>query len=179
MEGLDDCDSLDSEDDSQDDSPHASDASFPSGSRCNENAGNSSACSSSSVELAEDSPATGATEKPLEQPECSGRDLQGETSTSGQPEIPAEGNSTMAKPLKEEAQEKNEVAQAPKEEEQESVSPKAQETNQLQSTVSMKQYKMCHVFFFGCFYSITLPFVDDIKGEGICIYDFSALDACA
>ncbi|XP_057254824.1 splicing regulator SDE2 [Pezoporus wallicus] len=134
LEGLDDSDSLDSEDDSEDDSPHASDGSCPSGSRCNENAGNSSACSSSSVEPAEDSPATSATEKPLEQPECSGRDLQGETSTSGQPEIPAEGNSTMTKPLKEETQEKNEVAQAPKEEEQASVPPKAQETNQLQST---------------------------------------------
>ncbi|KAM9017004.1 splicing regulator SDE2 [Ara ararauna] len=134
LEGLDDCDSLDSEDDSEDDSPHASDGSCPSGSRCNANAGNSSACSSSSVEPAEDSPTTDATEKPLEQLECSGRGLQGETSTSGQPEIPAEGNSTMTKPLREEAQEKNEVAQAPKEEEQESVSPKAQETNQLQST---------------------------------------------
>lgn len=133
LEGLDDCDSSDSEDDSEDDSPHASDGGCPSGSRCNENAGNSNACSSTSMEPVEDSPATSATEKPLEQPECSGRDVQGETSTSGQPEIPAEENSKMTKPLKEEVQEKNEVAQAPKEQ-QDNVSPKAQETNQLQST---------------------------------------------
>lgn len=83
--------------------------------------------------------------------------------------MPAEENSKMTKPLKEEAQENNEVTQALKEEEQENVSSKAQETNQLQSTVSMKQYEMCYVFFFRGFYSITFPFVDRRKGEGICI----------
>lgn len=142
MEGLDDPDSSDCEDDSEDDSPHASDGSCPSGSRYNENAGNSNECSSSSLDLVDDSPTTSATEKPLEQPEGTGRDLQGETHTGGQAEISAEENSKMTKPLKEEAQEKNEVTQAPKEEEQENISSKAQETNQSQSPVSMKQYKM-------------------------------------
>ncbi|NXS62878.1 SDE2 regulator, partial [Brachypteracias leptosomus] len=133
LEGLDDTDSSECSDDSEEDSPHASDGSCPSGSRYNESAGNSNECSSSSVNSAEDSPGTSATEKPLEQPESSGRDLQGETSTGGQTEIPAEENSEKTEPLKEEAQEKNEVTQALKEEEQENVSSKAQETNQLQS----------------------------------------------
>ncbi|NXA18127.1 SDE2 regulator, partial [Ibidorhyncha struthersii] len=134
LEGLDDRDSSDCEDDSEDDSPHASDGSYPSGSRYHENAGNSSECSSSSVDSVENSPTTSATEKPLEQPEGTGRDVQGETHAGGQPEIPADENSKMAKPLKEEVQEKNEVIQALKEEEQENVSSEAQETNQLQST---------------------------------------------
>ncbi|NWH23604.1 SDE2 regulator, partial [Grus americana] len=134
LEGLDDCDSSDCEDDSEDDSTHASDGSCPSGSRYNGNAGNSNECSSSSVSSVEDSPATSAIEKPLEQPEGTGRDLQGETHAGGQTEIPADENGNMTKPLKEEAQEKNEVTQALKEEEQENVSSKAQETNQLQST---------------------------------------------
>lgn len=94
------------------------------------------------MDSVEDSPATSAAEKPLEQPEGAGRDLQGEAETGGQTEIPAEENSKMTKPLKEEAQEKNEITQAAKEEEQENVSSKAQETNQLQSTVSMKQFKI-------------------------------------
>ncbi|KAK0682990.1 SDE2 regulator, partial [Pygoscelis papua] len=134
LEGLDDPDSSDCEDDSEDDSPHASDGSCPSGSRYNENAGNSNECSSSSLDSVEDSPATSATEKPLEPPEGTGRDLQGETHTGGQAEMPAEENSKMTEPLKEEAQENNEVTQSLKEEEQENVSSKAQETNQLQST---------------------------------------------
>ncbi|NWI68504.1 SDE2 regulator, partial [Todus mexicanus] len=134
LEGLDDADSSESEDDSEDDSPHASDGSCPSGSRYNENAGNSNECSSSSVDSVECPPATSAAEKPLEQPEGTGRDLQRETHTGWQAEIPAEGSSKMTKPLKEEVQEKNEVTQALKEEKQEDVSTKAQETNQLQST---------------------------------------------
>ncbi|XP_076190788.1 splicing regulator SDE2 [Aptenodytes patagonicus] len=134
LEGLDDPDSSDCEDDSEDDSPHASDGSCPSGSRYNENPGNSNECSSSSLDSVEDSPATSATEKPLEPPEGTGRDPQGKTHTGGQTEMPAEENSKMTKPLKEEAQENNEVTQALKEEEQENVSSKAQETNQLQST---------------------------------------------
>lgn len=142
MEGFDDPDSSDCEDDSEDDSPHTSDGSCPSGSRYNENAGNSNECSSSSVDSVEDSPCTSTTEKPPEQPEGTGRDLLGDTYTGGQTEIPAEENSEIVKPLKEEAQEKIEVTQALKEEEQEIVSSKAQETNQLQSTVSMRQYKM-------------------------------------
>lgn len=139
---MDDRDSSDCEDDSEDDSPHASDGSCPSSSRYHENAGNSNECSSSSVDSVENSPGTSATEKPLEQPEGTGRDLQRETQAGGQPEIPADENSKMTKPLKEEVQEKNEVTQALKEEEQENISSKAQETNQLQSTVSMKQYEM-------------------------------------
>ncbi|NXC73191.1 SDE2 regulator, partial [Anhinga anhinga] len=133
LEGLDDDDSSDCEDDSEDDSPRASDGSCPSGSGYNENAGNSNECSSSSMDSVEDSPATSATEKPLEQPEGTGRHLQGEAHADGQTEIPADENSKMTKPLKEEAQEKNEVTQALKEEEQD-VSSEAQETNQLQST---------------------------------------------
>ncbi|XP_075003346.1 splicing regulator SDE2 isoform X3 [Calonectris borealis] len=134
LEGLDDHDSSDCEDDSEDDSPQASDGSCPSGSRYNENAGNSNECSSSSLDSVEDSPATSATEKPLEQPEGTGRDLQGGTHTGGQTEIPAEENSKMTKASSFEAQEKNEETQALKEEEQEDVSSKAQETKQLQST---------------------------------------------
>ncbi|NXJ82225.1 SDE2 regulator, partial [Trogon melanurus] len=133
LEGLDDPDSSDSEDDSEDDSP-PSDGSCPSGSRYNENAGNSNECSSSSLDSVENSPATSATEKPLEQPTDAERDLQGEMHTNGQTQIPAEENSKMTKPLKEEAQEKNEMTQDLKEEEQENASSKAQETNQLQST---------------------------------------------
>ncbi|XP_035759559.1 replication stress response regulator SDE2 isoform X2 [Egretta garzetta] len=135
LEGLDDCDSSDCEDDSEDDSPHASDGSCPSGSRYNENAGNSNECSSSSLDSVEGSPAISATVKPLEQPEGTGRDLQGETDAGGQTEIPADENSKMAKPVEEEAQEKSEVTPALKEEEQqEKVSSEAQETNPLQST---------------------------------------------
>ncbi|NWH73173.1 SDE2 regulator, partial [Piaya cayana] len=132
LEGLDDHDSSDSDDDSEDDSLYASDRSSSSGSRCSENAGNSNECSSSSVDLVENSPGTSATEKPLEKPEGTGRDLQEESHVGGQTEIPDENKTT--KPLKEEAQEKNEVAEAVKEEEQENISPKAEETNQIQST---------------------------------------------
>ncbi|XP_051471443.1 splicing regulator SDE2 [Apus apus] len=133
LEGLDDQDSSDGEDDSEGDSPYASDESCPSGSRYNDNAGNSNEGSNSSVDSVEDTPATSATEKPLEQLEGTGRNLQGETHTSGQTEIPVEENSKMTLPLKEEAQEKNEVTQAVGEE-QENVSSKTQETNQLQCT---------------------------------------------
>ncbi|NXI67860.1 SDE2 regulator, partial [Anseranas semipalmata] len=131
LEGLDDTDSSDSDNDSENDSPHASGGSCPSGSRYSENAGNSNKCSSSSMDSVEHSPTA---EKALKQPEVTGRDLQRETRTGGQTEIPADENSKMTKPLKEEAQEKNEVTQAPKEEVQEYVSSKVQETNQLQST---------------------------------------------
>ncbi|NXD78789.1 SDE2 regulator, partial [Halcyon senegalensis] len=134
LEGLDDADSSDSEDGSEDDSPHTSDGTCASDSRCQENAGNSNECSSSSVDSVECPSATSATEKPLEQPESTGRDLLGQTHTDGQTEIPSEGNSKMTKPLKEEIQEKNEVAQALKEEQQKNISCKAQETNRLQST---------------------------------------------
>ncbi|NXX93308.1 SDE2 regulator, partial [Centropus bengalensis] len=133
LEGLDDGDSSNSEDDSEDDSPSASDRSYPSSSKCHENAGNPNECSSSSLDLVADRPGTSATEKPLEQPEGTGRDLQEESHAGGQSQIPADENK-MTKPLKEEAQEKNEVTKAPKEEEQENVSSKAQEVNQLQST---------------------------------------------
>ncbi|NXC41638.1 SDE2 regulator, partial [Penelope pileata] len=134
LEGLDDIDSSDSDGDSEDDSPHTSDGSCPSGSRHNENAENSNECSSSSVDSVEHSPAASATEKALEQPEVTGRDLQGETHTDGQTEVPADGESEMTKPQHEEVEEKNEVIQTPKAEEQENVSSKAQETKQLQST---------------------------------------------
>ncbi|NXV77468.1 SDE2 regulator, partial [Atlantisia rogersi] len=134
LEGLDDSDSSDCEYDSEDDAPQAADGSCPSGSGYYGNAGTSNECSSSSVASVEDSPATSATEKPLEQPEGMERDQQAETHASGQMEVPADESSNVTKPLKEEVQEKNEVTQAPKEEEQESVSSKAQETNQLQST---------------------------------------------
>ncbi|NXU18271.1 SDE2 regulator, partial [Pardalotus punctatus] len=116
----------------EDDSPCASDRSCPSGSRSNESVGNSDECSSSSVASAEDSPSISVSEKALEQPEGPGRDLQGEVYT-GQAEILSEENSKMTEPLKEEAQEKNGVTQARKEE-QENVPAKAQETNQSQST---------------------------------------------
>ncbi|NXY80827.1 SDE2 regulator, partial [Alcedo cyanopectus] len=134
LEGLDDADSSDLEDDSEDDSPHASDGACASSSRCKENAGDSSECSSSSVDPTECPPAPSAAEKPLEQPEGPGKDLQGETHTDGQSEIPAEGNSNLTKPLKEEVQEESQVTQPLKEEKEENVSCKAQETSQLQST---------------------------------------------
>ncbi|KAM6433303.1 splicing regulator SDE2 [Rhynochetos jubatus] len=134
LEGLDDPSSSDSEGDSEEDSPHASDGSCLSGSRPDEKAGSSSECSSSSMDSMDDSPATSASEKPLEQPEGTGRDLQGETHTGGHTETPAEENCKTTKPLKEETQEKSEVTQALKEKEQEHVSPEAQEANQLQST---------------------------------------------
>lgn len=133
-----------SDGDNKDDSPCASDTSCPSGSRSNGSVENSDECSSSSGASAEDSPSTSASEKPLEQPECPGRDLQGEVCT-GQAEILAEENSQMT-----EAQGKNGVTQARKEE-QENVPAKAQETNQSQSTVSMKEYKMWCTF--SCFQS--------------------------
>ncbi|XP_071435766.1 splicing regulator SDE2 [Pithys albifrons albifrons] len=154
--GLDDANTSDCEDDNKDESPCTSDTSCPSGSRYNENAGNSDECSSSAEDSpsasaasasaedspatsaasasAESSPATSATEKPLEQPEGAGRDLQRAMCTGGQTEIPAEENSKMTKPPKEEAQEEKKVTQAQKEEKQKNVSSKAQETNQLQST---------------------------------------------
>ncbi|NXK55815.1 SDE2 regulator, partial [Chauna torquata] len=134
LEGLDDTDSSDSDNGSEDDSPHASDGSCPSGSRYNENAGNSNECSSSCMDSVERSPAVNATEKALEQPEVTGRDLQRQMHTGGQTEILADENNKMTKLLKEEAQEKNEVTQALKEEVQENVSSNGQETNQLQST---------------------------------------------
>uniref|UniRef100_A0A8B9Q9W5 Replication stress response regulator SDE2 n=1 Tax=Apteryx owenii TaxID=8824 RepID=A0A8B9Q9W5_APTOW len=133
MEGLDDPDSSECDDDSEDDSAHASGGSCPSSIRYNENAENSNECSSSSVDSVEYSSATNAV-KPLEHPECTGRDLQGETLTGEQTEFPSDENSEMAKTLKEDVQEKNEVTKALKEGEQENVSSKAQETNQLQST---------------------------------------------
>ncbi|NWI50178.1 SDE2 regulator, partial [Calyptomena viridis] len=134
--GLDDANSSCCEDDNKDESPCASDRSCPSGSRFNEDTGNSSECSSSAVASAEDkvSPSTSAAEKPLEQPEGIGRDLPREMCTGEQTEILAEENSKMTKSPKEEAQEKNEATQTRKEEEQENVSSKAQETNRLQST---------------------------------------------
>ncbi|NWR28779.1 SDE2 regulator, partial [Tachuris rubrigastra] len=144
--GLDDAKNSGCEDDNKDESPCTSDGSCPSGSRYNENVGNSDECSISAVASGEDSPSTSAasasaegspstsaTEKPWEQPEGTGRDVKREMCTGGQTEIPAEESSNMTKPLKEEAQEEKEVTQAQKEEEQENVSSKAQETNQLQS----------------------------------------------
>ncbi|NXU66556.1 SDE2 regulator, partial [Horornis vulcanius] len=119
--------------DNKDDSPCASDRGYPSGSSANESVGNSDECSSSSVASAEDSPSTSASEKPLEQPEGPGTDLQGEVCAGGQAEILAEENSKMTEPPKELAQEKNGMTQARKEE-QENVPAKAQETNQSQST---------------------------------------------
>ncbi|PKU39556.1 hypothetical protein llap_10139 [Limosa lapponica baueri] len=89
LEGLDDRDSSDCEDDSEDDSPHASDGSCPSGSRYNENAGNSNECSSSSVDSGEDMPSTSTTEKPLEQPEGTGIDLRRETQAARAEGIPS------------------------------------------------------------------------------------------
>ncbi|NXG18278.1 SDE2 regulator, partial [Grallaria varia] len=145
--GLDDANSSGCEDDNNGESPCTSDRSCPSGSRYNENAGNSDEYSSSAVASAEgspstsaasasaeDSPATSANEKPLEQPEGTGRDLQRVMCTGGQTEIPAEESSKMTKPLKEETQEVKELTQAQKEEEQKNVSSKAQEANHLQST---------------------------------------------
>uniref|UniRef100_A0A8C0V893 Replication stress response regulator SDE2 n=1 Tax=Cyanistes caeruleus TaxID=156563 RepID=A0A8C0V893_CYACU len=131
--GLDEATGSGCEDDNKDDSPCASDGSYPSGSRSNESVGNSDECSSSSVASAEDSPSTSASEKPLEQPEGPGRDLQGELCSSGEAGIVSEENSKMTEPPKEEAQGKNGVTQAQKEE-QENVPAKAQETNQSQST---------------------------------------------
>lgn len=138
---MDDHDSSDCEDNSEDDSVHTSDGSCQSGSKSNENAGNPNECSSSSVDSVEDGPATSANEKPPEQPKGTGRNVQGETHAGGKTEISSDENSKMTKPLNEEAQVKSEEAQVRKEEEQENVSSKAQETNQLQSTVSMKRYK--------------------------------------
>lgn len=138
--GLDEVTGPGCEDDSKDDSPCASDRSCPSGSSANGNVGNSDECSSSSVASAEDSPSTSASEKPLEQLEGPGRDLQGEVCTGGQAEILSEEKSEMTEAPKEDIQGKNGVTQAQKEE-QESVPAKAQETNQSQSTVSMEQYK--------------------------------------
>ncbi|NXB47831.1 SDE2 regulator, partial [Leucopsar rothschildi] len=121
------------EDDNKDDSPCTSDRSCPTGSSANESIGNSDECSSSSVASAEDSPSTSASDKPLEQPDGHGRDLQEEVCTGGQAEILSEESSKMTEPSKEEAQGKNEVTRAQKEE-QENVPAKAQETNQSQST---------------------------------------------
>ncbi|NXG50985.1 SDE2 regulator, partial [Psilopogon haemacephalus] len=133
LEGLDDADSSDCEDESEDDSPHASDESCPSGSRYDEIAGKSNECSSSSVDSVEDTSASSTAEKPLEQLGGAERELQGETNSGGETEVPDEENIKMTKPLKEEAQEKNEITQALKKE-QESVSSKAQEVNQSEST---------------------------------------------
>uniref|UniRef100_A0A8C3LRQ2 SDE2 telomere maintenance homolog n=1 Tax=Chrysolophus pictus TaxID=9089 RepID=A0A8C3LRQ2_CHRPC len=135
LEGLDDTDSSDSDDDSEDDSPQTSDGSCPLGSRHNEN-GNTNECSSSSVDSVEHSPAaSSAEEKVSQQPELTGIDVQEETHMCGQPEVPADESSEMTKaPLKEEAQEKSEIIQTLKEEEQENASSKAQETNRLPST---------------------------------------------
>uniref|UniRef100_A0A8B9DDR0 Replication stress response regulator SDE2 n=1 Tax=Anser cygnoides TaxID=8845 RepID=A0A8B9DDR0_ANSCY len=143
LEGLDDTDSSDS-DDSENDSPHASDGSCPSGSGYGENAGSSNKCSNSPVDPAEHSPVT---EKAPEQPEVSGSDLQREMHKGGQTEIPADENSKVTEPQKEEAQENNEVTQGVKEEVQENVSSKVQEVDQSQSTVSMKQYRTRCVSF--------------------------------
>lgn len=125
------------EDDNKDDSPCTSDRSYPSGSSANGSVGNSDECSSSSVASAEDSPSTSASEKPLEQSDGPGRGLQGEVCTGGQAEILSEENSKVTEPSKEEPRGENGVTQARKEE-QEHVPAKAQETNQSQSTVSMK-----------------------------------------
>ncbi|XP_035177326.1 replication stress response regulator SDE2 [Oxyura jamaicensis] len=131
LEGLDDTDSSDSDNDSENDSPHASDESCPSGSGYSENAGNSNKCSNSPEDSAEHSPVT---EKAPEQPDVSGGDLQREMHKDGQAEIPADENSKMTEPQKEEAQENNEVTQAVKEEVQENVSSEVQEMDQSQST---------------------------------------------
>ncbi|XP_050827916.1 splicing regulator SDE2 isoform X3 [Serinus canaria] len=131
--GLDEATSSGCEDNNKDDSPCASDRSCPSGSSANGSVGNSDECSSSSVASAEDSPSTSASEKPLEQTEGPGRDLQGEVCTGGQAEILSEENSKMTEAPKEDTQGKNGVTQAQKEE-QENVPAKAQETNQSQST---------------------------------------------
>uniref|UniRef100_A0A8C9NNJ2 Replication stress response regulator SDE2 n=1 Tax=Serinus canaria TaxID=9135 RepID=A0A8C9NNJ2_SERCA len=132
--GLDEATSSGCEDNNKDDSPCASDRSCPSGSSANGSVGNSDECSSSSVASAEDSPSTSASEKPLEQTEGPGRDLQGEVCTGGQAEILSEENSKMTEAPKEDTQGKNGVTQAQKEE-QENVPAKVQETNQSQSTV--------------------------------------------
>ncbi|NXA74746.1 SDE2 regulator, partial [Thryothorus ludovicianus] len=121
------------EDDNKADSPCAPDRSCPSGSSANGSVGNSDECSSSSVASAEDSPSTSASEKPLEQAEGPGRDLQGVVCTDRQAEILSGENSKMTEPPKEEAQGKNGMALAQKEE-QENVPAKAQETKQSQST---------------------------------------------
>ncbi|NWR20038.1 SDE2 regulator, partial [Emberiza fucata] len=131
--GLDEAPGSSCEDDNKDGSPCTSDRSCPSGSNANGSVGNSDECSSSSVASAEDSPSTSASEKPLEQPEGPGRDLQGEVCTGGQAEILSEENSKMTEAPKEDTQGKNGVTQAQKEE-QENVPAKAQETNQSQST---------------------------------------------
>uniref|UniRef100_A0A8C9UH15 Replication stress response regulator SDE2 n=1 Tax=Serinus canaria TaxID=9135 RepID=A0A8C9UH15_SERCA len=116
--GLDEATSSGCEDNNKDDSPCASDRSCPSGSSANGS-----------------------------QTEGPGRDLQGEVCTGGQAEILSEENSKMTEAPKEDTQGKNGVTQAQKEE-QENVPAKVQETNQSQSTVSMKQDKMWCVFSF-------------------------------
>uniref|UniRef100_U3KAV5 Replication stress response regulator SDE2 n=1 Tax=Ficedula albicollis TaxID=59894 RepID=U3KAV5_FICAL len=120
--GLDEATGSGCEDDNKDDSPCTSDRSYPSGSRANESVGNSDESSSSSVASAEDSASTSASEKPLEQADCPGRDLQGEVCTAGQAEILSEEKSKMTETSKEEAQGKNGVTQAQKEE-QEHIPP--------------------------------------------------------
>uniref|UniRef100_A0A8C5JDH7 Replication stress response regulator SDE2 n=1 Tax=Junco hyemalis TaxID=40217 RepID=A0A8C5JDH7_JUNHY len=103
------------------------------GSGCEDDKKDDNECSSSSVASAEDSPSTSASEKPLEQPEGPGGDLQGEVCTGGQAGILSEENSKMTEAPKEDTRGKNGVTQAQKEE-QENVPAKAQETNQSQST---------------------------------------------
>uniref|UniRef100_A0A8C6ZW92 Replication stress response regulator SDE2 n=1 Tax=Nothoprocta perdicaria TaxID=30464 RepID=A0A8C6ZW92_NOTPE len=136
-EELDDIDSSECSDDSEDDSAHASGGSCPSGSKDNENSENPNECSSSSVDVVKYQSATNP-EKPPEHTEYPGRDLQGEAHT----ETPRGENSEMEKTLKENAQEKNKITKVLKEEEQDDVSSKAQETNQLQNTVSVKQLEI-------------------------------------
>ncbi|NWI99514.1 SDE2 regulator, partial [Crypturellus undulatus] len=133
MEGLDDADSSECSDDSEDDSTHASGGSCPSSSRYNENGENPNECSSSSVDSVKYQSATNP-EKPLEHTECPGRDLQGKAHTGEQTETPRNENTEMEKTPKENVQEKNKVTEVLKKGEQGSVSFKAQETNQLQST---------------------------------------------
>ncbi|NWY04258.1 SDE2 regulator, partial [Nothoprocta ornata] len=128
-EELDDIDSSECSDDSEDDSAHASGGSCPSGSKDNENSENPNECSSSSVDVVKYQSATNP-EKPPEHTEYPGRDLQGEAHT----ETPRGENSEMEKTLKENAQEKNKITTVLKEEEQEDVSSKAQETKQLQNS---------------------------------------------
>ncbi|NWX86015.1 SDE2 regulator, partial [Nothoprocta pentlandii] len=128
-EELDDIDSSECSDDSEDDSAHASGGSCPSGSKDNENSENPNECSSSSVDVVKYQSATNP-EKPPEHTEYPGRDLQGEVHT----ETPRGENSEMEKTLKENAQEKNKITTVLKEEEQEDVSSKAQETKQLQNS---------------------------------------------
>ncbi|KAM8810058.1 splicing regulator SDE2 [Eudromia elegans] len=133
MEELDEADSSECSDDSEDDSDRASGGSCPSSSRYNENAENPNECSSSSGDSVKYHSGTDPG-KPLEHTECLGRDLQGKAHTEEQTETLRDENSEMEKTPKENAQEKSQVTKVLKEEEQENVSPKAQETNQLQGT---------------------------------------------